>query len=194
MPETSSESPQYNDSALLPLVLRAKKGEEDAFGELYDAYFEKIYRFVFFRVSHKEVAEDLTEEVFIKAWQKITTVKAESFGGWLYQIAKNRIIDHYRQEKSTVDLLEVENILESSDDLNHEVNQLMNQELFMELLKQLTPEQQIIIKLKFIEDLENPEIAELVAKSEGSIRVIQHRAIQKLQQLLDEHIGKNKKL
>ena len=70
----------------------------------------------------------------------------------------------------------------------------MNQELFMELLKQLTPEQQIIIKLKFIEDLENPEIAELVAKSEGSIRVIQHRAIQKLQQLLDEHIGKNKKL
>jgi len=144
---------------------------------------------VFFRVSHKEVAEDITEDVFIKAWQKIGTVKAESFGGWLYQIARNRVIDHYRQDKGTVDLVEVENILEAPDDLANNANQVLNQELFMRLLHQLTPEQQVIVKLKFLEDLDNPEIAELVAKSEGSIRVIQHRAIQKLQQLLEEHIN-----
>jgi RNA polymerase sigma-70 factor (ECF subfamily) len=195
MPETSTaDTSQYNDTLLLPIVLRAKQGDEDAFGELYSAYFEKIFRFVFFRVSHKEVAEDITEDVFIKAWQKISTVKAESFGGWLYQIARNKIIDHYRQEKTTVDLVEVENLLEAPDDLADDANQVLNQELFIQLLRQLTPEQQVIVKLKFLEDLDNSEIAELIAKSEGSIRVIQHRAIQKLQQLLDEHTGNSKKI
>ena len=194
--ETSSShgAPLLNDTLFLPVVLRAKQGDEDAFGDLYSAYFEKIFRFVFFRVSHKEVAEDITEDVFIKAWQKISTVRAEAFGGWLYQIARNRIIDHYRKDRSTVDLVEVENILEAPDDLADSANQAMNQELFIQLLRKLSPEQQVVVKLKFLEDLDNSEISDLIAKSEGSIRVIQHRAVQKLQQLLDEHASNSKKI
>ena len=168
------------------LILEAKNGSELAFGKLYGLYFEKIFKFVYFRVSHKEVAEDITEDVFIKAWTSIKTVKEDSFSGWLYQIAKNKVIDYYRQKKVTVDIEEISNIIESEDDINNDANTVIERRLFMTVLKQLTPEQQIIIKLKFIEDMENSEIAELISKSEGSIRVVQHRAIQKLQELINK--------
>ncbi len=165
------------------LILQAKQGDEQAFGQLYELYFERIFKFIYFRVNHKETAEDLSEEVFIKAWEKIADVKEVSFGGWLYQIAKNKVIDYYRQKKQVVDLEDVQNFLESDERLSESTNTVIERRLFMVLLKELTPEQQIIIKLKFIEDMDNSEIAELISKSEGSIRVIQHRAIQKLQEL-----------
>jgi RNA polymerase sigma-70 factor, ECF subfamily len=171
------------------LIIAAKSGDERAFGQLYDFYFEKIFRFIYYRVSHKETAEDLTEDVFVKAFLRVSTVKPESFTGWLYSIAKNIVIDHYRQKKVILDLTELEGILESDQNVSEETNTLMEQKLFMQMLRKLTPEQQIIIKLKFIEGLENDEISELIAKSEGSIRVAQHRAILRLQELLNNHIA-----
>ena len=176
------------DIVVQGLVQNAKRGDEQAFGELYELYFEKIYKFIFFRVNHKQNAEDLAEDVFVKAWSKIKQVNEEKFGGWLYQIAKNKIIDHYRQNKETVDISGLENLLETDENIVEHANMLIEQKTFMLLLKKLTPEQQIIIKLKFIEDLDNAEISELISKSEGSIRVIQYRAIQKLQELLDQQI------
>ena len=172
------------------VILEAKQGSEQAFGQLYELYFEKIYKFIFYRVSQKEVAEDLAEDVFIKAWQNIRSVKEDSFSGWLYQIAKNRVIDYYRQKKITVDIEEISNVLESDENLSEDTNTVMDRRIFMEALKQLTPEQQIIIKLKFIEDMDNTEISELISKNEGSIRVIQHRAIIKLQQIINKQVKK----
>ena len=169
------------------LVFRAKQGEEPAFGQIYELYFEKIFKFIFFRVNHKELAEDLTEEVFIKAWTKISSVKEESFNGWLYQIAKNLIIDHYRQKRELVNLEDVSNILESEENLNEDANTIIERKIFLELLKKLTPEQQIVVKLKFMEEMDNDEISELISRTEGSIRVTQHRAIQKLQELFLEY-------
>lgn len=170
------------------VILLAKQGNEQAFGQLYELYFEKIYKFIYFRVSHKEIAEDLAEDVFIKAWTSIATVKEDSFNGWLYQIAKNKVIDYYRQKKVTVDIEEIQNVLESDQDINDDANTVIERKVFMEALKQLTPEQQIIIKLKYIEDMDNAEIAELINKSEGSIRVVQHRAIAKLQELIKKQV------
>lgn len=172
------------------VILQAKQGSEQAFGQLYDLYFDKIFKFIYFRVNHKEIAEDLTEEVFIKAWTNIRTVKEESFGGWLYQIAKNKVIDHYRQKKAVVDIEDIQNILESDQNLSDDANTAVERIIMMNCLKQLTPEQQIIIKLKFLEDMENSEISELISKSEGSIRVIQHRAILKLQELIKKQVKK----
>jgi RNA polymerase sigma-70 factor (ECF subfamily) len=171
------------------VIQQAKQGSEQAFGQLYELYFDKIFKFIYYRVSHKEAAEDLTEEVFIKAWTNIKTVKEESFNGWLYQIAKNKVIDYYRQKKVTVDLEDIQNVLESDEDLNEDANTVIEKKVFMKVLKQLTPEQQIIIKLKFIEDMDNAEISELISKSEGSIRVVQHRAILKLQELIKKEIA-----
>lgn len=183
----NSERNIKQDANNITLVMQAKEGSEAAFSQLYDAYFEKIYKYIYFRVNHKEIAEDLAEEVFTKSWIRIATVKPESFGGWLYSIAKNLIIDYYRQKKQVVDLEGVENILESDENLAEDANTVIERKLFLKLLKELTPEQQIIIKLKFLEDLDNSEISELISKSEGAIRVIQHRAILRLQELIKEH-------
>ncbi len=105
----------------------------------------------------------------------------------MYQIAKNLIIDHYRQKRELVNLEDVSNILESEENLNEDANTIIERRIFLELLKKLTPEQQIVVKLKFMEEMDNDEISELISRTEGSIRVTQHRAIQKLQELFLEY-------
>ena len=105
----------------------------------------------------------------------------------MYQIAKNLIIDHYRQKRELVNLEDVSNILESEENLSEDANTIIDRKIFLELLKKLTPEQQIVVKLKFMEEMDNDEISELISRTEGSIRVTQHRAIQKLQELFLEY-------
>ncbi len=187
----TSQDFSHSDSTAL-LFARAKKGEEAAFGEIYNLFFKKIYRFIFFRVGHKEVAEDLAEDVFLKAFSKIASInESGAFEGWLYQIARNLVIDYYRQKKSIVALEEIENTLEYETNVIDIVNLQDQQKVFLKLLKELGAEQQVVIKLKFLEDLENNEIAELLHKNEGAIRVIQHRAIIKLQELIKKNSENN---
>ncbi len=183
----SSQNTSENQDILAGLLAKAKKGEESAFGEIYNLFFKKIYQFIYFRVSHKELAEDLAEEVFLKAFTKLSSVSDnKAFGGWLYQIARNKVIDYYREKKLNVSLEEVENTLEYESNVIDTVNLDNQQKTLLKLIKELTVEQQIVIKLKFFEDLTTPEIAEMLHKSEGSIRVIQHRAIAKLQELISK--------
>lgn len=181
----SSQNSSENQDILAGLLIKAKKGEESAFGEIYNLFFKKIYQFIYFRVSHKEIAEDLAEEVFLKAFTKLSSISDnKAFGGWLYQIARNKVIDYYREKKLSVSLEEVENTLEYESNVIDIVNLDTQQKTILKLIKELTPEQQIVVKLKFFEDLDTPEIAEMLHKKEGAIRVIQHRAISKLQELI----------
>lgn len=183
---SSADIPGSSD-ALAGILHRAKAGEEAALSEIYNLYFKKIFRFIFYRVSHKQVAEDLAEEVFLKAFTKLSDIADNSsFQGWLYQIARNLVIDYYRQKKQTVALEDVENTLEYETNIIDIVNLRHDQITLLKLIKELGSEQQIVIKLKFFEGLDNPEIAEMLHKNEGAIRVIQHRAIAKLQELLSE--------
>ncbi len=181
----SSQNPSEFKDILESLITKAKAGQQDSLAELYDWYFKKIYRFIFYRVGHKEVAEDLTEDVFVKAFAKISSVSNNSsFEGWLYQIARNTVIDYYREKKMIIALDEVENTLEYESNIIDVLSLQEQQKIFLKYLKQLTDEQQLVIKLKFLENLDNPEIAAILDKTEGAIRVIQHRAIQKLQELI----------
>lgn len=169
------------------LIIAARQGEQAAYTELYDLFFEKIYRFIFFRVGHKEVAEDIAEDVFIKAFKSLGSLQQDKlFESWLYQIARNRIIDYYRSKKLVVPLEEVENTLEYETNVVDIVNLESQQKIFIKLLKELTPEQQSVIKMKFLEGLENDEIAAALEKNEGAVRVIQHRAIAKLKLLIEK--------
>lgn len=168
------------------LVKQARLGTEAAFSELYDLYFQKIYKFTFYRVGHKETAEDITEEVFLKAYKSLSGLKNDSlFESWLYQIARNKVIDYYRSKKIVVAIDELENTLEYETNIIDIVNLGFDQKALIELIRELTPEQQVIIKLKFYEDLDNTTIAEILEKEEGTIRVIQHRAITKLKELFN---------
>lgn len=170
------------------LIKKALQKDESAFSQIYDLYFDKVYRFVFFRVNHREVAEDLVAETFIRVWGKLTEIQGPAnFNGWIYQIARNLVIDYYRSKRPTADLTELENVLEYDDNILEKTNFGYQQREFLEALKQLSSDQQIVIKMKFFDDLDNDEIAKVLNKSEGAIRVIQHRAIQELKSRLNNH-------
>lgn len=166
---------------------KAQAGSDSALTDLYNAYFERIYTFIFYRVSHKETAEDLTEDVFVKVFNKLRGLtELKAFEGWLFQIARNKVIDYYRSKKQLVPLEEIENTLEYETNVVDIVNLQTQQTLFIKLLKELPTDQQQVIKLKFLDDLENETIAQMLNKTEGAIRVIQHRAISKLKELIEE--------
>ncbi|OGE74518.1 MAG: hypothetical protein A3K06_03055 [Candidatus Doudnabacteria bacterium RIFCSPHIGHO2_01_52_17] len=176
-----------NKNQVEELVRKAMRGDETAFGQLYDLYFEKVYRFVFYRVNHREAAEDLVSEIFIRIWDKIPGIQGPgAFNGWIFQIARNLVIDYYRAKKITVNLDDLENVLQYEDNILERTNFDFDQRAFMEALPKLGADQQIVIKLKFIDELDNEEIAALLKKSEGAIRVIQHRALTELKKLLNQ--------
>lgn len=184
---SSLKSLLSSDSGRLETLLEdAKSGKDSAFSKLYELYFDKIYRFAYFRVSHKEIAEDITEEVFIRAFTSLSSLdKASSFESWLYQIARNRIIDYYRSKKQLLPLDDLENTLQYETNTIDSVNLQFDQKIFLKALRDIPEEQQTIIRMKFYEDLTNTEIAEITGKTEGSIRVIQHRALVKLKEIIE---------
>jgi RNA polymerase sigma-70 factor (ECF subfamily) len=181
----NNHSSDSNSDGLRQTFLSAKQGNQEAFSELYGLYFDKIYNFIYFRVNHKEIAEDLAEDVFLKAYQRINKLnEPNAFEGWLYQIARNTVIDHYRSKHQVIALEEVENVIQYEQALIDVIELEAQQRIFIELLKELGPEQQAVIKMKFFEHLDNEVIAGMLKKSEGAIRVIQHRALAKLKDLL----------
>ena len=172
------------------LARAASKGDEGAFGALYTDFFPKISRFVILRVSHKQIAEDLTAEIFVKAWQHLQKEeRIASFSSWIFTVARNRVIDHYRTKKTFSDIFELENLIEYEDNVVEAIDLSIASKEFLQVLGELTSDQQQIIRLKFLEGLDNEEISAITDKSSGSIRVIQHRAIISLKKLLS---GKSK--
>lgn len=184
-----SENSSFQESLFLEnLLTKAKKDETAAFGEIYNLFFKRIYTFIYYRVSHKETAEDLAEEVFLKAYTKLSSVKAaKSLEAWLYQIARNLVIDYYRGKKEQLGLEAVENSLIYEETVLDTLNLNHQQIIINQLLQNLPADYQQVIRLKFFENLSNNIIAELTGKSEGAIRVIQFRAITKLRKLFEEY-------
>jgi RNA polymerase sigma-70 factor (ECF subfamily) len=178
------------EEELKNILKKAQKGDTDAFALIYDHFSPKIYRFIYFRVGHKEIAEDVLSDTFIKGWQKIAHVNSPSaLSAWLYQIAKNNIIDYYRIKKETIGLDDVVDFLEDEVNPIDATSLGIEQKKILDVLQELPREQQEIIKYKFFEDLSNEEIAYVMGKTEGTIRVIQHRAIAKLKELLKNKYG-----
>jgi RNA polymerase sigma-70 factor (ECF subfamily) len=171
---------------LKQILKKAQNGDREAFALIYEHFSDKIYRFIYFRVGHKEIAEDVLSDTFVKSWQKINQINSpEALAGWLYQIARNNIIDYYRIKKDTVSLEDVAETLQDLVSPVDTINASLQQKRILDVLNQLTSEQQEVIKYRFFEDLSNEEIAYVMGKTIGAIRVIQHRAITKLKELLN---------
>ncbi len=171
------------------LVLQAQAGNSEAFGQLYDAYMERIYRFVYFRVEDQQTAEDITSQVFLKAWSNLDrfSFNRTPYLAWLYTIAHNAVIDHYRTRKVTAALDDVHlaqqdhaEVVENSIDLHTEMKSIKA------ALQSLTDDQQKVLTLKFIEGMSNNEIASHLGKREGAIRALQMRGLQALAKQLEE--------
>lgn len=170
------------------IVRAAIRGEASAFGALYDQYQPAIYRFVLFKVGRREDAEDLTHQVFMKAWERISSYKPRGFpfSSLLYRIARNQVIDHYRAHRETTPLEEVELVLASAPAVAERVDSRLEMERVHSVLPRLKRDYQDVIILRFIEELSIEETADALGKSAGSVKVLQHRAMKKLRELLNE--------
>lgn len=169
---------------IVRLIKRAAGGDFEAFGELYSIYLDRIYRYVFYQVKDKMTAEDITEDVFIKAWRAISSCKGKekTFSSWLYRIAHNHVIDIFRSQKKELST-EMETVAELSDPKLEVETELERQEL-LNGIDCLPQNQKQVIVLKFIEGLDNREIGQIMDKNQGAIRILQMRALTKLREKL----------
>lgn len=172
------------------LIIRATGGEAEAFGRLYDHYMPMIYRFILLRVAEREEAEDLTHQVFLKAWQNIGgySEKGLPFSSWLYRIARNSVIDHYRRTRPVADLEDEENSEELivRPDILDKLDLKSDARKAFEAISSLKDIEREIVIMRFVDDLSVKEVAEAVGKTEGAVKLAQHRALNKLRTILSE--------
>lgn len=166
----------------LQLVSLCQKGDSEAFGRVYDLYLPKIYNFIYYKTNHRETAEDLTSKTFFKALEKIETFspqKNASFSSWIYMIARNTVIDHYRTNKNNLDINDFFDLHsgENQEEAVHNKNVLSE---VQKKLTELSPEQREIVILRVWEGLSYKEIAQITNKSESSSKMAFSRAIGKI--------------
>jgi len=175
-----------DDEAIDRLVVRAKTGDPEAFGAIFDHYHAPVYRYIAARVNRPSDAEDLAQLVFVKALEALPRYEARGipFGGWLFRLARNVVIDHVRtrREHATLDVIvEVSDGEDGPDDLA-----VLRQEMdnVADALQRLTPEQREAIELRFFAGLSAKEAAEAMGRQEGTVRGLQFRAIAALRREL----------
>jgi len=181
----------YKDPPLLEeaqLIDEAKSGDPQAFAKLYDAYVERVSRYIFFRVSEELDMEDLVSQVFLKAWENLDRYKigTSPFIAWLYTIARNLVIDHYRTKKDVLPLEEAIALPSDMEMPDEEAQTRFDLQAMRDALQFLTSDQQQALILKYIAGLPNDSIAKIMNKQEGTVRGLQMRALQTLSKYMRE--------
>ena len=161
------------------LVKRAQQHDGEAFGQLYDKYFNKIYRYVAFKVGNKAEAEDMAQQVFLSALENISSFKWRNipFSAWLFRIAHNKVVDHLRKKsrRATVPLEGIQVV--SASDPQQTTELRLDIEWLKSATGELTAAQQEVITLRFAGNLPIAQVAEIMDKSPGAIKALQHSAI-----------------
>ena len=161
------------------LVQRAKNNDQEAFAQLYEEHFDKIYRYLALRIGNEMEAEDMTQQVFLNALQSISSFrwKGVPFSAWLYRIAHNQAVDHLRKNKkrSTVPL--DESLASSGDSPHSAAERKMDIEQLLAATRRLTGAQREVISLRFTSELSIAQVAGIMGKSEGAVKALQHSAI-----------------
>ncbi len=175
------------------LIDRAVGGDSSAFGVLYDHYQPMIYRFTLVKTGRREEAEDLTHQIFLSAWQNVRNYKhrGHPFSSWLYQIARNQVVDYYRSKKNNASLDDGEPELFTPSMATDPVDvsvKLAVEKVFL-AIKKLKPEHGDVIMLRFVEDLSLRDTAKALKKTEGAVKLMQHRAIKELKKILGNSIA-----
>jgi RNA polymerase sigma-70 factor (ECF subfamily) len=171
------------ETEIQTLVKTAQDGHEDAFGRIYEIYAPRVFSFLVVRLRHHELAEDLLHTVFLKAWTNINRYVPGNakFSTWLFQIANYTLIDHWRTKKDTVEIDKIENL----SDFAVNPKGFERYEYLWEAIQTLPDDQKSVLILRFKQDLNIPEIAEVLGKSRVSVRVIQHRGLKALKKKLE---------
>lgn len=175
------------------LFSRLKNKDKEAFIRAYDSYLDNIYRFIYFKIGGEEEAQDLTSVVFLKAWNHIqnnSLLDYKTLKALFYKIARNSIIDYYRERASIKEVAGGEdaltNIVDETQDLARKTELTFDLAKVNEKIHELKDEYREIIVLRFMEDFSISEIAEITDKTNGNVRVLVYRALKALRELMGE--------
>jgi RNA polymerase sigma-70 factor (ECF subfamily) len=176
----------FDGAAIERLVEQAKSGDAEAFGRIFDLYHEPVYRYIASRVRRPTDAEDLTQTVFVKALEALPRYEARGvpFGGWLFRLARNTVIDHARTHRDHADLEAVAERMSDDRPPEDVVAERRDIEAVAAALASLTTEQRDAIALRFFAGLSAREAAIAMGKQEGTVRGLQFRAIAALRRAL----------
>ncbi len=190
----SRPAPDDAAAEVWALVERAQGGDSEAFALIYDRYLDTVFRFIYFRVGSRPLAEDLTADTFLRALKRIGsfTWQGRDLGAWLVTIARNLVADHfksgrYRLEVTSGDVLDADQADRGPEGSPEAavVDHITNVAL-LGAVKQLNPEQQECIVLRFLHGFTVAETAQAMGKNEGAIKALQYRAVRALHRLLPE--------
>lgn len=185
-----SDLPVVDDHQLLK---SAKDGDTEAFGFLYERYAERVFRFLFAHLDNRLDAEDLTEEVFLRVWRSLPNFREQGvpFLAFIFRIARNALIDHYRrssQVKNQVSIEEV-SIRDGNPGPGESALSSLEREELRISLEQLREDYRTVLVLRFLSELSPEETAQVMGRSTGAVRVLQHRALLALREMLDGDRG-----
>ena len=170
------------------LIKRAKSYDAGALSDLYRRHADAVFRYVYYRVGDREVAEDLVGDVFVRALEGLPAYQdtGTPFEAWLYRIAHAKVVDYYRRQKVRRAAPLDESLASGEEtDLSHLAAQRDDVRRVWDALRHLTGDQQQVISLRFIAGYSTAEVAGVMGKTEGAIRALQHRALASLRRLLE---------
>ena len=180
--------PDAESARMLALVKRAQDGDGEAFGRLYDTYMDTVYRYIYYRVSNRALAEDLTSETFLRALRRISTFtwQGRDFGAWLVTIARNLVADHFKSSRHRLEVPTGEMLDSDQTEPSPEESVLayLSNRALLDAVKQLNSQQQECVTLRFLHGLSVAETALIMGKNDGAIKTLQYRAIRTLARLL----------
>jgi len=167
------------------LVRRAQHRDQEAFAQLYEEHFDKIYRYVTLKIGNATEAEDMTQQVFLNALQSISSFKWRGipFSAWLFRIAHNQVVDYFRSKKRTAVPLD-ESLASNNNNPQSIVEQKLDIEQLLLATKGLTDAQREVISLRFAGELSIAQVAKAMGKSQGAVKALQHSAIVALRKTL----------
>jgi RNA polymerase sigma-70 factor (ECF subfamily) len=183
-----------SEAAVRGLVKKAKGGRDsEAFGQLYDTYVDQIFRYVYYKVGNITESQDLTGQTFLKAFENIESyeVRDVAFSSWLYRIAHNLVVDHFRRESKRERLSIDEQPPAPSDQGNpaETVMADMESERLYEAMQKLTHNQREVLVLKFIDNLSNGQVAEIMGVTVGAVKSTQKRGLLSLNRIMGNSSG-----
>jgi RNA polymerase sigma-70 factor (ECF subfamily) len=171
------------------LVARGQRGDREALEELYLIHFDRIYSYLHVSVGNRHDAEDLTTQTFLKMLEKIGSFRWQSapFSAWLFRIAHNLAMDHFRARRRWQPEEEVPEppAHEAEPSAELEAMRTIGRESMLQLIEDLSPEQQQVLTLKFVFNLPNAEVAAILDKTQGAVKSLQHRALVSLQKQIE---------
>jgi len=168
------------------LVQRVQQYDQEAFAQLYEKHFDKIYRYVALKIGNQAEAEDMAQQVFLNALESISSYKWKGipFSAWLFRIAHNQVVDYLRKRTRRPATSLDESLTVSDSDPQRMAERKLDIEQLILATRQLTPVQQEVICLRFAGELPIAQVAKIMGKSQGAVKALQHSAIVALRKVL----------